>query len=64
VAGIALTAAVGLTRVYLGVHYLTDVIGGWALGISAFAGCATVALVVTHLRKNWHSGGGGGGDRT
>ena len=53
VTGIALTAAVGLTRVYLGVHYLTDVFGGWALGISAFAGCATVALVVTHLRKNW-----------
>jgi membrane protein DedA with SNARE-associated domain/membrane-associated phospholipid phosphatase len=64
VAGIALTAAVGLTRVYLGVHYLTDVFGGWALGISAFAGCATVALAVTHLRKNWHSGVGGGGDRT
>jgi membrane protein DedA with SNARE-associated domain/membrane-associated phospholipid phosphatase len=62
VAGIAVTAAVGLTRVYLGVHYITDVFGGWALGISAFAGCATVALVVTHLRKNWRSGGGGGGD--
>jgi undecaprenyl-diphosphatase len=63
VTGIALTAAIGLTRVYLGVHYLTDVFGGWALGTSAFAGCATVALVVTHLRKNWRRGSGGGGDR-
>ena len=47
--GIALTAAVGLSRVYLGVHYLSDVSGGWALGVAAFAGCAAIALVVTHL---------------
>jgi membrane protein DedA with SNARE-associated domain/membrane-associated phospholipid phosphatase len=62
ITGIALTAAVGLTRVYLGVHYLSDVFGGWALGVSAFAACATVALVVQHLRKNWRGGAGGGGD--
>jgi undecaprenyl-diphosphatase len=61
--GIALTAAIGLTRVYLGVHYLSDVSGGWALGVSAFAGCATVALVVTHFRQNARRGGDGGGDR-
>jgi membrane protein DedA with SNARE-associated domain/membrane-associated phospholipid phosphatase len=62
VTGIAITAAVGLTRVYLGVHYLSDVFAGWALGISAFAGCAAVALVVSHMRQNWR--GGSGGDRT
>jgi undecaprenyl-diphosphatase len=57
-AGIALTAAIGLTRVYLGVHYLSDVSAGWALGVSAFASCAAVSLVVSHLRQNWRRGAG------
>jgi len=52
VAGIALAAAVGLTRVGLQVHYLSDVGAGWGLGVSAFALCAIVALVVSHLRQN------------
>ena len=52
VAGVAVAAAVGLSRVYLHVHYLSDVIGGWALGVSAFAACTAVALVVVHLRDN------------
>jgi membrane protein DedA with SNARE-associated domain/membrane-associated phospholipid phosphatase len=56
IAGIALTVASGLARVYLGVHYLSDVSAGWALGVSAFAGCATVALVVSHLRQNERRG--------
>lgn len=29
---IALTTLVGLSRIYLGVHYPTDVVGGWSLG--------------------------------
>ena len=49
VAGIAVTALVGLSRVYLNVHYLSDVSGGWALGVSAFSLCAVIAIVVTHL---------------
>jgi undecaprenyl-diphosphatase len=36
VAAIFLTAIVGLSRLYLGVHYPTDVAAGWALG-SAWA---------------------------
>ena len=52
IVGLALTAAIGLSRVYLGVHYLSDVSGGWGLGAAAFAGCAVIAMVVTHLRQN------------
>ena len=51
-AGIALTVLVGLSRVYLGVHYLSDVSGGWALGAASFSLCAAVALVIATLRQN------------
>jgi membrane protein DedA with SNARE-associated domain len=50
--GIVLTALVGLSRVYLEVHYLSDVNAGWALGAAAFSLCAAVALTVTTLRQN------------
>ena len=50
--GILLTAAIGLSRVYLGAHYLSDVSGGWALGVCAFAIATVVTVVVTHLRHN------------
>lgn len=51
-AGIAIVALVGLSRVYLQVHYLSDVSAGWALGVSAYALCAAVALVAVQLRQN------------
>jgi undecaprenyl-diphosphatase len=52
VTGIALTALVGLSRVYLNVHYLSDVSAGWALGVASFSLCAAVALVITTVRQN------------
>jgi membrane protein DedA with SNARE-associated domain/membrane-associated phospholipid phosphatase len=51
-AGLVMTALVGLSRVFLGVHYLSDVTGGWAMGAFFFAYFAAVALVITQLRKN------------
>ncbi len=50
--GFALTALIGLSRVYLGVHYLSDVSGGWALGAAAFSLAAAVGLVVSQVRQN------------
>jgi membrane protein DedA with SNARE-associated domain len=52
VAGIALTALVGLSRVYLDVHYMSDVNAGWALGAAAFSFCAAIALVISTVRQN------------
>ena len=51
-AGLAATAVIGLTRVYLRVHWLSDVNAGWALGFSAFAAAGAIALLVTHFRDN------------
>lgn len=63
IAGILLAAGIGLTRVYLGVHYFSDVVGGWALGASVFSLCAAIALLATDLRQN-HGPAHGNADRT
>jgi membrane protein DedA with SNARE-associated domain/membrane-associated phospholipid phosphatase len=49
---IAVSAAVGLSRIYLRVHYWSDVAGGWGLGVGVFASLGTIALIVTHIRHN------------
>ena len=61
--GIAVTAIVGLSRIYLDVHWLSDVSGGWALGVSCFAAAATVALVSIHIRDNLRPENGADGDK-
>lgn len=43
-------AAVGLTRIYLGVHFLSDVLAGWALGAAWAVTVALVATVWEHAR--------------
>lgn len=34
VAGVIVVVVVGLSRMWLGVHFLTDVLGGWSLGVA------------------------------
>lgn len=45
---VLLTGMIGLTRVYLGVHYPTDVLAGWAAG----AAWAVFCLLVARLLQN------------
>lgn len=51
IVAVALAAVIGLTRVYLRVHYLSDVIGGAALTATITALLAALALLVLHIRK-------------
>jgi membrane protein DedA with SNARE-associated domain/membrane-associated phospholipid phosphatase len=52
VAGLVLAVAIGLTRVYLRAHYLSDVVGGAGLAAAIYAACGMVGLVVAFLRHN------------
>ncbi len=48
----AIAAAVGLSRIYLRAHYLSDVVGWWGLGAALFALCGTAVLVIVYVRNN------------
>jgi undecaprenyl-diphosphatase len=50
--GLALTGWIGLSRIQLSVHYLSDVTGGWAFGAFWFAFFGAATLIVSQLRKD------------
>ncbi|HEV7751330.1 MAG TPA: VTT domain-containing protein [Baekduia sp.] len=43
---------VGLTRIYLRAHYLSDVVGGAGLAAAIFGVCGMIGLFVAHVRHN------------
>jgi membrane protein DedA with SNARE-associated domain/membrane-associated phospholipid phosphatase len=48
---VSIATAVGLTRLYLGAHWLTDVLGGWALGNLWLLLVVVAAQAVSGLRS-------------
>jgi undecaprenyl-diphosphatase len=52
IGALVLTAAIGVSRIYLRAHWFSDVAGGWGLGFGVFAALGTVALIVTYIRHN------------
>jgi undecaprenyl-diphosphatase len=52
VIALVLAAAIGLSRIVLRVHWWTDVIGGWGLGVACFSLCALLLVVISSVRQN------------
>jgi undecaprenyl-diphosphatase len=49
---VGLAVFVGLTRIYLHAHYLSDVLGGAGLALAVLGTAGIVSLVITHVRDN------------
>lgn len=49
-AAILLTLLVGVSRVYMGVHYPSDVLAGWCVGAAWALMCSTIALTLQRRR--------------
>ncbi|HET6505265.1 MAG TPA: bifunctional DedA family/phosphatase PAP2 family protein [Baekduia sp.] len=52
VVAVVVAVVVGLTRIYLRAHFLSDVVGGWGLAATTFSLCGMAGLVVAFLRHN------------
>ncbi len=48
---VAIAAAIGASRIYLRAHYLSDVLGGLALGTAIYALVGVVVLVIGAVRN-------------
>lgn len=60
-AALLITVLVGISRVYLGVHYPTDVVAGWTVGAVWAIGSWLIAQFITRRARRKGSGGESGG---